>query len=313
MISFVVRRLLIAVPTLLIVATLTFFLTSLVPGDPANYILGQSATPESVAALHAQLGLDQPVLVQYWNWLSSALHGDLGTSVLQQEPVTTLISQAIGATLSLAVLSTLAAVAIGMALGTWAAVKGGRTDTLLQTAAGVGVAIPSYWMAAVLVLVFAIGAGWFPSGGYTPITESAGGWALALVLPAAAIAINAVCQVLLQARAGVLDVLSRDYVRTLQSTGLPRWRVLGKHVVRNAAVPVIQVAAATFFYAVSGVVVIEKIFNLNGLGSLLLSSATQRDLSTVLGATLVFSVMVLVANIVIDVLAALVNPRIRVS
>jgi peptide/nickel transport system permease protein len=313
MLSFILKRLAVAIPTLFIVATVTFFIASLVPGDPANYILGHDATPKAVALLHKQLGLNHPLGIQYLNWLGNALHGNLGQSALTQQPVTDSLTQAIVPTLSLAIIATIVSLVVGLALGTLIAVKGGRLDSVIQTLASLGMAIPSFWLSAILVLVFAIGLGWFPAGGYVPFAGDPVGWFLALVLPATAIILNAAAQVILQTRSSVLEVLSKDYVRTLQSVGLSRRSLLLKHVLRNAAIPVLQVAAGTFFFAVSGVVVIEAIFNLNGLGSLLLQAASLRDIPVLQGATLLFGIIVLVANLLIDVATAVVDPRVRVS
>ncbi|MEV6345543.1 ABC transporter permease [Actinoplanes sp. NPDC051851] len=307
------NQLLVAVPTLFVVATLSFLLVRLVPGDPANYILGRNATAEQIAALHTDLGLDRPALTQYLSWLGGALHGDLGTSYVTGLTVGQAVQIAFAPTISLAVLSTLIALVLGLVIGGWIAVRGGRWDTAVQALAGIGLAIPSFWLAALLVLLFALKLAIFPATGYTPINESPWLWFVGLILPATAIGINNFCQVVMQTRASVLDVLSRDFVRTLQATGLPRRRIIYRHVLRNAAIPVVTVTGLAFIFTLSGVVVIEAIFNTPGMGNLLLTSVQSHDLPVVQGVVLLFAVLVIGVNFVSDLVAAWLDPRIRLS
>jgi peptide/nickel transport system permease protein len=307
------RRLLLAVPTVFVVSTFTFFLIHLVPGSPADFILGTSANPLAVQKIDAELGLDKPLLSQYLTWLGHAIHGNFGTSYADGEPVARALAQALPVTLSLAILSIIVALAAGLALGTAAAVRGGRIDSLIQGLSSIGLAIPSFWLAALLVVAFALKIKLFPATGYTPLTASPGQWLRSFVLPVAAVAAGALAQFVLQTRTSVLDVLSRDFVRTLQSTGVPRRRILMKHVLRNAAIPVTTVAGLAFVFALSGVVVVEIVFNLPGMGDLIVNAASEHDIPVLQGAVIYFSLIVVVVNLCVDLLTAWLDPRVHVS
>lgn len=307
------RRLALAVPTVFVVATFTFFLVDLVPGSPADYILGGQPSREQIAQLNRDLGLDQPILVQYLSWLEKAIHGDFGTSYYAQDSVSHQVLISIEPTLSLALLSTAFSLVVGLALGMLAAVRGGWLDRFIQGATGLGLAIPAFWLAALLVYVFALLFGWFPAIGYTAIGQSPGGWAYSLVLPVAALTMTSLAQIVLQARATVLDVLSRDFVRTLQALGIPRWKILLKHVLRNAAIPVTTVAGVSFIYNLSGVVVIEFLFNLPGMGTLIINSANHHDIPVMQGVVMYFSLVVVGVTLLIDLFTAWLNPRMHLA
>jgi peptide/nickel transport system permease protein len=296
-----------------VVSTFTFFLIHLVPGSPADFILGTSANPLAVQKIDAELGLDKPLLSQYLTWLGHAIHGNFGTSYADGEPVARALAQALPVTLSLAILSIIVALAAGLALGTAAAVRGGRIDSLIQGLSSIGLAIPSFWLAALLVVAFALKIKLFPATGYTPLTASPGQWLRSFVLPVAAVAAGALAQFVLQTRTSVLDVLSRDFVRTLQSTGVPRRRILMKHVLRNAAIPVTTVAGLAFVFALSGVVVVEIVFNLPGMGDLIVNAASEHDIPVLQGAVIYFSLIVVVVNLCVDLLTAWLDPRVHVS
>jgi peptide/nickel transport system permease protein len=298
---------------MLIVATLTFFLVQLDPGDPAAYILGSTASKQQIAQLHTQLGLDRPLLEQFGSWLGNALHGDFGDSYVSAQPVSTALAQALPATLSVALLSTGCTLVAGVLLGIWAAVRGGRVDKAVQTVCGFGMAVPNYWLAAFLVLLLAIKVRAFPATGYVDFTDSPGEWLAHLVLPVAALSAGVLAQVVFQARSATLDALSRDFVRTLQAAGIPRRRILLKHVLRNAAIPVTTVTGINFVMTLGGVVVIESIFNLSGMGNLMLTSVQGHDLTVVQGAVLFFSAAVVLANLVVDLVTAWLDPRVRTA
>jgi peptide/nickel transport system permease protein len=313
MTRFVLRRLAVAIPLLLIVAAISFFLVQLVPGSPAAAILGNSATQEQVDTLEQSLGLDQPVLSQFGQWLGHALQGNLGASYTTGQSVSDALAQSVAPTLSLAVLSTLLTLVVGLVLGMAAAVRGGRTDRLVQWTGSLGMAIPNFWLAALLIFVFAIKLSLFPAIGYAELgTDGIGPWISHLVLPIIALSAVNLGQIAFQARAAFADALSRDYVRTLHATGVPRRRVLYKHVLRNASVPVVQVTGLTFIFTLGGVVVLELIFTLPGMGNLMLRSVQNHDFSVVQGGVLYFSLVVVLVNLVIDVATAALDPRVRV-
>lgn len=313
MLGFTARRLAVAVPLLFVVATLSFFLVQLVPGSPAAAILGLNSTKEQVDALNAQLGLDRPLLTQYGDWLGHAVRGDLGHSYVNGQSVTAVLGQALPPTLSLALLSTLLTLALGVVLGMAAAVRGGRTDRVVQWIGSLGMAIPNFWLAALLVFVFAIKLSLFPATGYAELTtDGFGAWIEHLVLPVIALSVANLGQIAFQARAAVQDTLSRDFIRTLHSTGVPRRRILFKHVLRNAAIPVVTVTGLTFVFTLGGVVVLELIFGFPGMGNQMLRSVQTHDFSIVQAGVVYFSVAVIAVNLVVDIATAALDPRVRV-
>jgi peptide/nickel transport system permease protein len=310
--GYAARRLALAIPLIVVVATLTFFLVQLVGGSPAGAVLGANATEEQVRSFDEELGLDRPVLVQFGDWFGSAIRGDLGVSFLDRQQVTDRLVQALPPTLSLAIVATLLTLGLGLVLGMVAAVRGGRTDRFVQAFANLGMAIPNFWLAAVLIFFFAIELAVFPVGGYTELTESPGDWLLHLVLPAVALSIANLGQIAFQTRAAVQHALSREFVRTLHATGTPRWRILFKHVLRNAAIPVVTVTGLSFIFTLGGVVVLELIFGMSGMGLLMLNSVQGSDYAVVQGAVVLFAVLVVVVNLVVDLATAALDPRVRV-
>jgi len=311
MLKLAALRMALSVPIMAVVASLTFFMVELVPGDPAAYLLGAGASREQVAQLHHQLGLDSPVLSRYMSWFGDVLTGDLGSSFVTNESTTTSLGKALPVTVSVAVLATLFTLVVGVALGLLAAVRGGKVDSIVKWAGSVMMAVPSFWLAAVLVLLFAIRLPLFPATGYVSAFTSPSLWMTHLVLPMIAVGLPGVGQVAFQTRDAVLDQLSRSYVRTLVAAGLPRWRILLKHVLRNASGTIVTVVSLGFVFALGAVVIIESIFNLPGMGTLMLTSVRSHDFPLVQGAVLAFSLMVVVVNLLSDVVVAALNPRMR--
>lgn len=307
------RRIALSVPVMVVVATFTFFLVELVPGDPASFLLGSGATTEQINLLHHQLGLDRPLLVQYGSWFASALHLDLGTSLVSNQGVVATLGQALPVTVSVAILATLFTLVVGVVLGVLAAVRGGVLDRIVQWVGSVAMAVPSFWLAAVLVLGLAIKVPWFPATGYIPVSTSPAQWASHLVLPMIAVGLSGVGPVAFQTRAAVADQLSREYVRTQVAAGLSARRILFKHVLRNASGPVVTVASLGFVFALGGVVIIESIFNLPGMGTLMLKSVRSHDLPLVQGAVLFFSLLVVAVNLLADLTVAALNPKVRLG
>lgn len=311
MLRLCLRRLASAVPIMAIVATLTFLLVQLVPGDPASFLLGIGATADQVAKLQSALGLDRPLLVQYGDWLGGLFQGDLGVSLVSNQTVTDALGRAMPVTVSVALLATAFTLVVGVSLGMAAAVRGGVVDRAVLWVGSIGMAIPSFWLAAVLVLAFAVQVPLLPATGYISFTTAPGEWLAHLVLPMIAVGLAGVGPVAFQTRAGVLDQLSRDYVRTLAANGLSRRRILFRHVLRNASGPVVTVLSFGFVFALGGVMVIEAIFNLPGVGTLMLSSIRRHDLPVVQGAVLTFSAIIVAVNLLTDLVSAALNPRIR--
>jgi peptide/nickel transport system permease protein len=314
MLKLVVRRLVLAVPMLFVVVSATFFLEQLIPGDPAGFVLGSHASAAQVASFDNSLGLHRPLIDQYGSQLWNVLHGNLGQSWITRQGVQHMVGSALPVTLSLAIVATVVTFTLGLALGTVAALCQGRwTDRILQGLAGVGTGLPNFWLAIVLVLFFAIDVRLFPATGFTSITTSPLSWASSLVLPVTAIAVGSLAGVLLQVRSSMIDVLNRDYIRTLRANGISRGRIVFKHGLRNGAIPVVTTLGFVFVGLLAGTVVVEQVFSMPGLGSLLLNGVLTHDIPVVQGVVIVFAVIVVVVNLLVDLLTAALDPRIRVS
>jgi peptide/nickel transport system permease protein len=308
-----IRRLLMTIPLLLVVSFLIYSLIVLVPGDPAVALAGQNPTPEQIAAVRAELGLDDPFLVQYWRWLSDALQGDLGVSLFSSESVAGAILARIPATLSLALCALVMAIVLGVAVGSVAGLRPGTwIDRLATVSASVGVAVPYFWVGMILVLLLAIDTPMFPAVGYSPLTEEGFvAWAKHLFLPASALSIAPAAVIARQTRAAVATVMSEDYIRTADAKGLSRVRVVGKHALKNAAVPVVTVFGIEANRLIGGTVVIEQLFAIPGLGQLAYQSVFARDFPVVQGVLLTTAALVLFINLLVDVSYGYFNPRIR--
>ncbi|HEY0448637.1 ABC transporter permease [Actinophytocola sp.] len=313
MLRLVSRRVLISIPLVLAVSLLTFALAAVAPGDTARTILGENYTPEAYARLRHQLGLDQPLLEQYWHWLTGALRGDLGTSPISGLGVTGQILSRTESTISLAVVTTVLATVVGVALGVLSAVRAGALGRIVDVLSLLGFALPNFWFALVLVTVFAVGARMLPATGYVPLTTSPAAWATSLVLPVIALAVHAVAVIAKQTRDGMLEALSRDFVHTLRANGASETSIVLRHALRNAAIPVVTVIGLLFVGLLSGVVLIETVFAMPGLGGLAVSATLQHDLPMVQGVAVTFTVLVVVVNLVVDLAYGLLNPKVRVA
>lgn len=313
MTAVVVRRVAAGCALLLVVSFLAHLM--LLPGedDVARNILGDAATPEQVAKKATQLGLDVPFVERYGAWLAGAVHGDLGTSYYTEQSVGTALAFRAPVTLSLIVLVTVLTALIAFAAGMTAAVRGGRIDRLLQVVTTVGDALPAFLIGLFLVTVVAIQLDWLPATGYVPITDSPAGWIATMTLPAAALTTSAVVGVAQQVRSSALEVLRSDYVRTRRSRGLSTRYVLLTTVLRNSATPGLAALAVQGTAILGGAVVIEQVFALPGLGYLAVQSAIRSDLPLVIGALMVFVVIVIVINLVVDMLVAWLNPKVRMG
>jgi len=291
----------------------TFGLLFLDSANIARRILGQNATEELVAQKAAELGLDRPLTAQYWDWLTSALTGDLGRSWFNGQLVSVSLSGRLSVSLSLVIGATLISAVLAIALGVVAARRGGWVDAVVQFISVIGFAIPGFLIALYLVLIFAINLHWFKATGYIPITQSFSGWLASVTLPIAALAIGAIAAVAQQVRGSVVDAMSRDYVRTLRSRGLSSNSVIYKHVLRNAGGPALAVLAVQFIGLLGGAVIVEQVFALPGMGQLTVSATTQGDIPVVMGVVIAFAVIVLIVNLLIDLAQAALNPKVRLS
>jgi peptide/nickel transport system permease protein len=311
--TFVLRRLISGVVLIVVITAITFFLLYAGGGNIARRILGQQATQEIVARKTHELGLDRPIIVQFWDWVTHAVTGDFGASWFTSQPVAEAITSRLAVTLSLVIGATILSAIIAVVLGTLAATRGGWIDRVTQVIALLGFAIPNFLVAIGLVAVFAIGLGLFAPTGYTPITEDPAGWVSTVTLPIIALSVGSIAGVSQQIRGSMLDALNRDYVRTLRSRGLSEARIVYKHVLRNAGGPALAVLALQFVGLFGGAVIIETIFAIPGIGQISVSATTQGDVPIVMGLVLVTAIIVVVVNLVVDLLQGFLNPKVRLS
>jgi peptide/nickel transport system permease protein len=313
MISFVLRRLGAGVILLIVIPSLAFWLLHLSTGTVARQILGNTATAAQVAAKNQELGLDQPVIVQFGQYLLGLLHGDLGSSWYTSQPVADALAGRVPVTLTLVIGTTIVAAVIATLLGIASAVYRGWLDTLVQIIAIVGFAIPGFWLASVLVLEFAINLHWFPATGWVDFTDSPAGWLSSIALPIASLSVGAIAGTAQQIRGAVIDVLRQDWVRTLRSRGLSSRSIIFKHVLRSSSVSGLTVLALQFVGLLGGAVFAEQIFALPGIGQMVVQATTQADIPFVMGVVLVTTVIVVVVNLVIDIAVGLLNPKARLA
>jgi peptide/nickel transport system permease protein len=311
MIGLIARRLLVSVPLVVIVTAISFALMSLLPGSVAETILGTQATPTRIAALNHQLGVDRPLVGQYTHWVWGAIHGNLGTSIADGTPVSATLNQGVEVTVSLVASALLLALALGIAIGTYAAVRPGPHSRAVDGLALVGQAVPSFCVALVLVLVFAVKLRAFPAVGYTSLASSASGWARSLALPATALTVGMVGSVAKQTRASMRETLGRPYIVALRANGIAERRIVLKHALRNAALPVVTVVGLLFVGSLTGAVIIEQIFVLPGLGSALVAATAAHDVPMIQGVAVYLALLVVAVNLVVDLAYAALNPKLR--
>lgn len=313
MARFLLRRFAAFGLTLLFAAAVVFAVLEILPGDPAATMLGVSATPENVAALRSELGLDRPVLTRFWNWLSGFFTGDLGISYAYRVPVGGLIAERMAVTLPLAFLSLTLAAIIGIALGVLAASKANTPiDAAVMGLAQLGLAVPNFWFGILFVLLFSITLGWFPSGGFPGWSE--GSAALkALVLPAFALALPQAGVLARLTRSSMLETLGDDYIRTARAKGLSRGQTLRRHALRNALIPVMTMLGLQFSYLVAGTIILENVFALPGLGRLLVQAIGGHDLILIKSLVLIFVGAVVAINALVDIAYGFADPRLRVN
>lgn len=306
----IARRLLTIVPMLFLVTLVIFSITYLIPGDPAATIAGENASPADVERIRDELGLNEPLVTQYFTWMGGVLRGDLGNSLHDGRSVTEVIGARAPATLSLTGASLLVAVVLGVPLGLAAATKlHSLRDKIAMIVASAGVAIPYYWLGLLLVTFLAVQLGWFPATGYVPLTENPFEWARHLVLPAIALGLAASAEIARQTRASVAGVLDLDYVRTARMKGLPKRTVMGKHVMKNAAGPVITTIGLRASVLLGGTVVVERVFGIPGLGGTALLAVSGRDIPVIQGIALLSALFAITVNLVVDLITSYLNPR----
>jgi len=314
MVNFLVRRLLFMIPVALLVSFVTFMIIHLIPGDPARVLLGESATPQTVAALRHQLGLDKPLLTQYVLWLGQALHGNLGQSIQLQQPVTQAILQRLPVTAELGIISLVVSVALAIPLGVLAAgTRNTPIDWLINVLSLIGTSIPNFVLGLLLILFLAVVIRPFPPGGYVPFTQDPLANLRDLVLPVITLAAGAVAGNLRQVRASMIEVLSQDYIRTARAKGLRRGRVYFVHALRNALLPLLTIVGLQAGAILGGAVIIESIFLWPGVGLLAIQSILSKDYPVVQGVVLLSALSYMLVNLLVDVGYGALDPRISLG
>jgi peptide/nickel transport system permease protein len=312
LLRYAASRLLQALPVLLLVSALSFAIVWIVPGDVAAEMAGPTATAEELARLRARLGLDKPWLEQVTGWYLALAQGDLGESILLRQGVAEAILSRLPVTLALTGLALAIALAAGVALGVLAAIRAGRVaDRAAMATALIGFSLPDFWLGLVLVYVFAVQLGWLPSGGFVPFAEDPLGWLRSLALPASALALTQIGLFARMTRAAMLEVLRQDYVRTARAKGMPGRIVIFKHALANALIPVVTVAGISAGVLLGGAVVIEQVFSLPGVGRLIVGAIQRRDYPVIQGGLLLTATIFVMVNLVVVLLYAAIDPRIR--
>lgn len=312
MAAYVLRRLVSAIAVMAMVGIFVFLFLRLAPGDPAGVIAGDKATPEMIAAIREQLGLDKPMPVQFVNWAVSILSGDFGNSLFSGRPVIELISQRLEPTASLAILTIIVSVTVGVSVGILAAWRtGGLIDRILTAFATLGYSVPVFVIGFFLIYVFAISTHWLPVQGYAPIGGGLGPWFLHLILPTLALSLGYMAFIARVTRASMLEVLSEDYIRTAAAKGASSYAMLFHHALKNAGVPILTVIGISFAYMISGVVITETVFNIPGIGRLVVAALNNRDYAIIQGVLIFVSGLYVLINLTVDLAYTLVDPRVR--
>jgi len=308
----VARRVAAFVATLVFLSALVFVVVRVLPGDPATLILGIESNPETVARLRQALGLDRPLAVQYVDWLARAARGDLGTSIQYDVPVGRLILSRLPVTLPLALMAAAIMVAVALPLGVYAATRHRRAgDYAAMLVSQLGIAVPAFWSGLLLILLFSVRLGWFRSGGFDGWSAGVVAGVKALLLPAIALGAFQAAVLVRATRSAVLDVLREDYVRTARAKGVAEGRVVARHALRNAMIPIVTVMGIQLGQLIAGAIVLESVFALPGLGRLALVAIGARDLPVVQGVTLFVAASIVFINFTVDLAYAALDPRIR--
>ena len=313
-VRFVARRLMYSAVVLFGVLVLVFVLVHLVPGDPVRIALGTRYTPESYDALRAASGMDRPIVSQFFGYLGSALTGDLGVSFRNGDPVTVTLLERLPATLSLGFAGMAIALLIALPAGIYSALREGRiSDGIVRITSQFGVSVPDFWLGILLIALFSTTLGWLPTSGYRPLFGDPGGWLRHIILPALTVGVVAAAIMTRYVRSAVLEVAAMGYVRTARSKGLSPRVVTLRHTVRNALVPILTITGIQLATILGGVIVVEVVFAWPGLGRLVFNAVAARDYPLIQGAVLLIAALFLLINLLVDVLYAVVDPRIRLA
>lgn len=312
MLSYVLRRLFGVIPVMLVVGIFVFSLLHLAPGDPAAIIAGDNATPDNIARIRTNLGLDRPLLEQFASWSWATVRGDLGVSMYSGIPVTTLVQQRMGPTFSLSVTTLIVAVSIAVTLGVLAAWKAGSLlDRAVMGLAVTGFSVPVFVVGYIMVYYVSLQWRWLPVQGYKPIADGVGPWLSHLVLPSFALGLAYVALIARITRASMLEVLAEDYIRTASAKGVSTMPMLLRHALKNAAVPIVTVIGIGVALLISGVVITESVFNIPGIGRLVVDAISRRDYPIIQGSMIIFAAVYVLINLAIDISYGFFDPRIR--
>jgi peptide/nickel transport system permease protein len=309
---FITKRILSAIVVLVIVTIVTFLLVQIMPGDPARIMLGLDATPEQVQELRSELWLDRPLAIQYIHWLGNALQGDLGRSIIYQESVTSVIAAKLPVTLHLSLLSLIFSTFIGIAFGILCAIRRGTIlDSFLTVIANIGIAVPIFWLGILGIYLFGLKLGWLPIYGYTSPFENLWKSTAQLVMPVFCMTISSLAMLTRQTRSSMLEVIRQDYIRTAWSKGLKERVIVTKHALKNALIPIVTLLGLNLRTLIGGSVLIETVFNIPGMGRLMVSSVFSKDFIVVQAITLLIAIIVLAGNLLVDISYGWLDPKIR--
>jgi len=312
MLSFLLKRLFAALPVMAVVAIVVFAILRLTPGDAAAILAGDAATPEQLAAIRHTLGLDQPIYLQFFIWTGNVLQGDLGTSLLSGTPVTEMISQRMEPSIVLCASTIVVAILLAVPLGVLAAWRQGKLlDRAVMAVSVMGFSVPVFVTGYVLIWLLSLEWGWFPVQGYTPLNEGLWPFVQSITLPTLALSTVYVALIARITRTSVIEVMGEDYIRTARAKGVAEWSVMLGHALRNAAVPIVTIIGVGIAMLIGGVVVTESVFNIPGLGRLVVEAVLARDYPVIQGLILLFALVYVLINLAVDISYTLLDPRIR--
>lgn len=306
MLKYIIKRLLLLIPVILGTSAIVFFIMALSPGDPAEILLGTDTKPEAVAVLREELGLNDPVIVQYINYMKNLLRGDLGTTFMSKKPVFQEFMSRFPTTFKLTFWAMVVSVCISVPIGVISAVKQySLIDNVGMVTALAGLSIPNFWLGLLLILAFSIHLGWLPTGGVTQP-----GW---YILPAITLGTGMAAQLTRTTRSAMLEVVRQDYIRTARAKGVGSKKVITKHALRNALIPMVTVACQQFAYCLAGAAVVEIVFSIPGIGRLTIDAINQKDRPLAIGCLIMTAFFISFMNVIMDIIYALIDPRIRLS
>ncbi len=314
MLRYILQRLLITIPLILSIGILAFFLVDLIPGSPAVVMLQDAATPENIAILEEQMGLNDPLPQRFIRWMSGALVGDFGESVLTERPVTEMLLERLQPTMSIAVGGLLLGIVLGLFFGISAGLyPGSILDRVITILTSTLIGVPGFLLGIILIIYFALEQGWFPAIGYVPIQDGFSEWLNSITLPAIALAIPTSALVARQMRSSMSNVLQSKYIQAARAGGVPRWRIVSRYALRNAMIPVVTVIGFRIAVILGSTFVIELVFNISGIGRLLVKSVLDQDVPVIQGGMVLVALIVAISSLLIDLSYAWLNPRVRLD